>query len=109
MRLAVDDFGTGFSWLATSSASRSTRSRSTARSSPASARDPRSGAIVHATIAFAKALGLTVTAEGIETEDQFERLRDLGADLGQGYLFARPLDPIAADAYLINARRATAA
>jgi EAL domain-containing protein (putative c-di-GMP-specific phosphodiesterase class I) len=50
-----------------------------------------------------------VTAEGIETEDQFDRLRTLGADLGQGYLFARPLDPIAADAFLMNARDASAA
>ena len=72
-------------------------------------RDPRSDAIVHATIAFAKALGLTVTAEGIETEDQFEHLRGLGADLGQGHLFAHPLDPAAADAYLVATRSASAA
>ena len=109
VRLAVDDFGTGFSGLSyfqrfpldTLKIDRSFVS--------GLGRDPRSEAIVHATIAFAKALGLTVTAEGIETEDQFERLRALGADLGQGYLFARPLDPIAADAFLMNARAASAA
>ena len=109
VRLAVDDFGTGFSGLSyfqrfpldTLKIDRSFVS--------GLGRDPRSDAIVHATIAFAKALGLTVTAEGIETEDQFERLHALGADLGQGFLFARPLESAAADAYLVAARNASAA
>jgi diguanylate cyclase (GGDEF)-like protein/PAS domain S-box-containing protein len=109
VRLAVDDFGTGFSGLSyfqrfpldTLKIDRSFVS--------GLGRDPRSDAIVHATIAFAKALGLTVTAEGIETEDQLERLHALGADLGQGFLFARPLESAAADAYLVAARNASAA
>jgi EAL domain-containing protein (putative c-di-GMP-specific phosphodiesterase class I) len=42
-------------------------------------------------IAFAKALKLTVTAEGIEKEEQVKQLRALGCDWGQGYYFARPL------------------
>ena len=103
IRLAVDDFGTGYSGLSyfqrfpldTLKIDRSFVS--------GLGRDPRSDAIVHATIAFAKALGLTVTAEGIETEDQFERCRSLGADRGQGYLFARPLDPAAVETYLATA------
>ena len=45
-----------------------------------------------ATIAFAHGLGLAVTAEGIETEDQLQRLMALKCNLGQGFLFARPLD-----------------
>ena len=42
-----------------------------------------------ATIAFAHALGLEVTAEGIETQAQLERLAELGCDRGQGYLVGR--------------------
>jgi diguanylate cyclase (GGDEF)-like protein len=48
-------------------------------------------AIVRAVIMFAKALGLVVTAEGIESHDQAERLRSLGCDKAQGYYFSRPL------------------
>ncbi len=44
-----------------------------------------------ATLAFAMALDLTVTAEGVETADQLERLRALGCELGQGFFFARPV------------------
>jgi diguanylate cyclase (GGDEF)-like protein len=46
-------------------------------------------AIVTASIAFAHALGLEVTAEGIETRAQLDRLSDLGCDRGQGYLIGR--------------------
>ena len=44
-----------------------------------------------ATLAFARALGLSVTAEGVETTDQLERLRELGCMQGQGFLFSRPV------------------
>ena len=109
VRLAVDDFGTGFSGLSYFQRFPLDTLKIDRSFVAGLGRDPRSGAIVHATIAFAKALGLTVTAEGIETEDQYEHLRALGADLGQGYLFAKPLDAIAADAFLMNARSASAA
>jgi predicted signal transduction protein with EAL and GGDEF domain len=42
-------------------------------------------------MALAHGLRITVVAEGIETEAQFELLRAMGCDVGQGYLFARPL------------------
>jgi EAL domain-containing protein (putative c-di-GMP-specific phosphodiesterase class I) len=48
-------------------------------------------AIVTASIAFAHALGLEVTAEGIETRVQLDRLTELGCDRGQGYLIGRPI------------------
>jgi diguanylate cyclase (GGDEF)-like protein len=47
-------------------------------------------AIVTAAIAFAHALGLEVTGEGIETRAQLDRLTELGCDRGQGYLTGRP-------------------
>ena len=46
---------------------------------------------MRATIAFARGLGLAVTAEGIETPAQLRQLASLHCDLGQGYLFAGPL------------------
>jgi diguanylate cyclase (GGDEF)-like protein/excisionase family DNA binding protein len=52
-------------------------------------------AIVAATLSFARALGLTVTAEGVETADQLRRLQELGCSQAQGYLLSVPL---AADA-----------
>ena len=44
-------------------------------------------------MSLAHALGLTVTAEGVETPSQAERLRKIGCDAGQGWLFARPGRP----------------
>ena len=48
--------------------------------------------IVRSTIALAHSLGLHVIAEGVESVAQLERLRTLGCEYGQGFLFARPLD-----------------
>jgi EAL domain-containing protein (putative c-di-GMP-specific phosphodiesterase class I) len=53
--------------------------------------NPADMAIVRAVIMFAKALGLVVTAEGVESHDQAVRLRLLGCDKAQGYYFSRPL------------------
>ncbi len=49
--------------------------------------------IVRTIVSLAHNLGLEVMAEGIETVDQLERLRELGCQLGQGFLFAKPLSP----------------
>ena len=48
-------------------------------------------AIVQAVIYLGNRLGLTVTAEGIETEDQCRRLKEKGCPQAQGYLFGRPM------------------
>ena len=71
--------------------SRSTASRSTARSSKGSGTERETTAIVEAAIAFAHGLDLSVTGEGIETDDQLDALRRLGCDLGQGFRFSPPL------------------
>ncbi|BBH69669.1 GGDEF domain-containing protein [Actinoplanes sp. OR16] len=49
--------------------------------------------IVETIVRLAHAIGLTVTAEAVETRPQADRLRDLGCDTGQGWLFARPQRP----------------
>lgn len=53
-------------------------------------RDRDDAALVRAVVGFARSLGLTVAAEGVETADQVRELRALGCDRGQGFYFARP-------------------
>jgi len=48
-------------------------------------------AVVASTIALAQGLGIVTTAEGVETEEQFDYMRQAGVDLLQGYLFGRPV------------------
>jgi EAL domain-containing protein (putative c-di-GMP-specific phosphodiesterase class I) len=45
-------------------------------------------------------LGLDVTAEGIETPEQLARLRELGCESGQGYLFSKPVEAVKAEALI---------
>jgi EAL domain-containing protein (putative c-di-GMP-specific phosphodiesterase class I) len=55
-------------------------------------RDPDDLALTTAIIAMAHSLSITVVAEGIETDGQCDLLRERGCDLGQGFLFGRPMD-----------------
>ena len=91
IRFAMDDFGTGYSNL--SYVKRLPVGIIKIDHSYVSGlgNDAEDTAIVHATAAFAKALGLGLIAEGIENAEQLARLRELGCELGQGYHFARPL------------------
>lgn len=53
--------------------------------------DPRSAAIVDSTVTMAHRIGLTVIAEGIETIEQVDFLRQIGCNFGQGFVFSQPL------------------
>jgi EAL domain-containing protein (putative c-di-GMP-specific phosphodiesterase class I) len=89
--LALDDFGTGYASLAMLRRLPLTTlkiDRSLVRDLPGNRED---AAIVQAMVATMHAMGLTVTAEGIETEAQCEFLTGIGADGGQGHLFGRPV------------------
>ncbi|MFN7710314.1 MAG: putative bifunctional diguanylate cyclase/phosphodiesterase [Holosporales bacterium] len=57
-------------------------------------------AIVRSAITLGHELGLEVVAEGIETEQEYNRIRELGCDLGQGYFFARPMAAAMATSWL---------
>ena len=47
--------------------------------------------ILDAVVNLAKALNIKTTAEGIETEEQYQKIKEIGCDLGQGYYIAKPL------------------
>ena len=92
VQLAIDDFGTGYSSLAYLEQFPVSHIKID-RSFVTPLDDPRRGdGVVHAIVEIGRALGLTTVAEGIETPTQLARLRELGCELGQGYLFARPLE-----------------
>jgi diguanylate cyclase len=91
VRVSIDDYGTGYSSLARLrelpvNELKLDRSFLTGIGS-----DPRATAIVRSTVELAHSLGLTLVAEGIETEQDRTILRDLSCDLGQGYHLARPM------------------
>ncbi len=58
--------------------------------------------VVQAILNLAHHLGMSVVAEGIETQEQLSLLRLLGCELGQGYLFAQPLDPQAIETLFLS-------
>ena len=64
--------------------------------------DPMHDAIVRSVIQLGHSLGLRVVAEGIEDEPTIDRLADLGADVGQGYFIARPMQANAFDAWRVG-------
>jgi EAL domain-containing protein (putative c-di-GMP-specific phosphodiesterase class I) len=100
IRLAIDDFGTGYSSLSYLDRF-PVDSLKIDRSFVDGFGGGREGPVlVRAIIELGHALGLDVVAEGIEREDQVGPLSSLGCKLGQGYLFARPLDAEMLDALL---------
>jgi diguanylate cyclase (GGDEF)-like protein/PAS domain S-box-containing protein len=92
VQLSIDDFGTGYSSLSylhrlpidTLKIDRSFIGRITENN--------ENREIVRTIIMLARNLGMVVTAEGIETREQLDMLRDLKCDSAQGYLFSRPVD-----------------
>ena len=91
VHIAVDDFGTGYSSL--SYLDRLPVDALKIDRSFVQGLAPGRGksALVSATLGFARALGLTVTAEGVETDQQVRKLQELRCRLGQGFYFSQPL------------------
>lgn len=90
VKVAIDDFGTGYSslsYLAQLPADKIKVDQSFVRSLP----DPSSQTIVETIVTMAQRLELTVIAEGVETAEHRDYLRALGCEVGQGYLFSRPV------------------
>jgi diguanylate cyclase (GGDEF)-like protein/PAS domain S-box-containing protein len=89
--ISLDDFGTGYSsliYLKRLPVDKLKIDRSFIDDLPDDAED---AAIVTSVVALARAVGLLVVAEGVETAAQWAALRDLGCDFGQGYLWGHPV------------------
>lgn len=93
VRIALDDFGTGYSTLAHLRQLRSHALKIDRSFIAQLAGHSRDSEIVVAVVGMAHALGMTVVAEGVETEAQRDELIAIGCDAAQGYLFAQPLAP----------------
>ncbi len=88
--VSVDDFGTGNASIEYVAKLPATEIKIDRSFITDIVEDPRADAIVRSTIDLARNLGLTVVAEGIETEAVLTHLIGLGCDTGQGYLISRP-------------------
>jgi len=91
IKIALDDFGTGFStlnYLKRLSLDELKIDQSFVQDLPTNKHDT---AIARTIISLGQSLGLKVTAEGVETEGQFNLLRSLDCNQFQGYLFSKPL------------------
>lgn len=93
LHVALDDFGTGYSSLAWLPRFALTSLKIDQSFVQGSQKHSGDAAVVAAVIHIAHALGLKATAEGVETPDQAEFLREHGCDELQGYLFSRPVLP----------------
>lgn len=91
VHLSIDDFGTGYSSLSYLSKLPASQLKIDRCFVQDVDRDVDARAIVCAVIKLSHALGLTVVAEGVETQAQLDILRRLGCDELQGFLFARPM------------------
>ena len=91
--LAMDDFGVGYSTLMQLRQLPFTEIKIDRFFVDDAVTAADSRAIVESVIRLAHSLGLSVTAEGIETEAQLLLLRSLGCDVGQGYWIGHPLEP----------------
>jgi EAL domain-containing protein (putative c-di-GMP-specific phosphodiesterase class I) len=103
VRLVLDDFGTGYSSLSYLK-HLPLDTIKIDQSFVAGLAGDTDRSIIEAVVALARGLHMGVVAEGIETEAQFDILRKMGCDVGQGYLFCGPI-PANEAARLLSARR----
>jgi diguanylate cyclase (GGDEF)-like protein len=90
IRIAIDDFGTGYSCLAYLHSLPIDKLKIDRQFLQTQTQSRKEDQIIYAILSMANALGIEVLAEGIETPEQFERLRQLGCQTGQGYGLAKP-------------------
>jgi diguanylate cyclase (GGDEF)-like protein len=91
VRVAIDDFGTGYSSLTYLRRFPVDILKIAKEFIGPADRDSEEWAFTGSMVTLGRMLGLQTIAEGIEAQGQLERLRDLGCEYGQGYLFAHPV------------------
>ena len=93
VRIAVDDFGTGYSSLAYLRQFPVDCLKIDCAFTSAVTSSPESRALINTLVQLGKDLGLSTLAEGVETTDEMDILREADVDQAQGFLMARPMDP----------------
>ncbi len=92
VKLAIDDFGTGYSMLGYLARFPFDHLKIDQRLAPNILVDPKEATIVSGIISISRELGLTVIAEGIETQEQLDFYKFLGCDYFQGWYYSRDVD-----------------
>lgn len=108
IRIAIDDFGTGFASLGYLRRFPVDDLKIAKEFVDDMVLDARNARLIEGIVRLGAALDLRTLAEGIETGEQQERLRAMGCELGQGYLFARPVAADQVPALLLRGARAAA-
>jgi diguanylate cyclase (GGDEF)-like protein len=93
VRLALDDFGTGYSslgYLKKAPFDKIKIDQSFVRGAASNSVTNRNAAIIRAIVTLAETLGMDSCAEGVETHDDLQLIRELGVSMVQGYIFGRP-------------------
>jgi diguanylate cyclase (GGDEF)-like protein len=101
---SIDDYGTGYSSLAYIKQLAVNELKIDRAFVAGMEADRRNAAIVRSTIELGHNLGLTVVAEGVETDHEDMELRRFGCDAAQGYFYARPMPAAALERWLSGAR-----
>ena len=89
--IALDDFGTGYSSIGYLNKAVFHKLKIDGSFVREAGSRPENVAIIQSIVQLANSFRMSVTAEGVETAEDFERMRDLGCDTIQGYLFGKPL------------------
>ena len=100
LRISIDDFGVGYSSMSRLLELSIDELKIDKSFILGMIADPRARAIVRSSVELARALQLSIVAEGIETVEVFEALRGVGADIGQGNVIGPPMAPQRLESFL---------